>query len=401
MVSLAFFFIQRQLHQHAANQHSAWKMRKQSEKNIHLENNAMQRSFSFTTVALMIAICINLATAAAIYAGPVNFVELVKQTSKSVILILAHDETGAMVSQGSGFVISEDGFAVTNVHVLEKASSAVAKFSDGAYYEILGVTAIDCNADLAVIKLKSANKKFSYLTLADPESVKIGDSVFSIGNPLTSSIDAVTTEGTVSKGIVSGMRSWGEQAVNVLQTTAPISSGSSGGPLLNEKGEVIGVVTFEISMGQNLNFAVALNHLAPLLHGDQPKSIKEMMQICNDAEENPPQPDNTDPTSIAGTYSGIWKSDLSAASGAAIVKVRVENGKIYAKAILTGSPSGFRDDDLSAELEKFSEGVWVVDFKANHFPLEIRGIFKDDSFFGDYQFQLEQTVDRGQWKLAK
>ena len=361
----------------------------------------MQKSYFFVTVALLITTCINLTTTAKAYAGPANFVEIVTQTSKSVILILAHDEAGAMVSQGSGFVISEDGVAVTNVHVLEKASSAVVKFLDGAYYEILGVTAIDCNADLAVIKLKSANKKFSYLRLANPESIKIGDSVFSIGNPLTSSIDAVTTEGTVSKGIISGMRSWGEQEVNVLQTTAPISSGSSGGPLMNEKGDVIGVVTFEISMGQNLNFAVALNHLTPLLQGVQPKPIKEMMQICNDLEENPAPSANADPSSIAGTYSGTWKSDLSDASGTSIVKVRVENGKIFAKAILTGSPSGFRDDDLSAELENFSEGVWVVDFKANHFPLEIRGIFKDDSFFGDYQFQSDQIVDRGQWNLKK
>jgi hypothetical protein len=171
--------------------------------------------------------------------------------------VVVSDKGGNGIAEGSGFLVSRDGKLVTNYHVIENAASAIVKFPNGAFYAVQGVLGTDKVKDLAVLKLSGTD--FPFLPLGDSGKVQVGETVVAIGNPLA-------LEATVSNGIVSAVRELeGEDRLRVIQTTAPISPGSSGGVLLNLKGEVVGVTTFHLVSGQNLNFAVPADYIRPLL----------------------------------------------------------------------------------------------------------------------------------------
>ncbi|MFC1588344.1 tetratricopeptide repeat protein, partial [Planctomycetota bacterium] len=157
---------------------------------------------------------------------------------------------------GSGFFVSNDGLIVTNYHVIKGADFAQVLFEgrDKKYF-VEGIYALNKDADLALIKIKA--KDLSYLEIAT-ESPKIGTKVYAIGNPrgLTN---------TMSEGLVSGFRFLDETAVNWLQTSAPISPGSSGGPLITSDCKVVGVTTKTRIGGQNLNFASPASKVKSLI----------------------------------------------------------------------------------------------------------------------------------------
>jgi len=321
---------------------------------------------------------------------------LVHQTSGAVVLVVAHDDKGSVVRQGSGFVVSGDGKVATNQHVLQGATAATVKFQSGAYYEVEGVLSYDCGADLAVVKIKARDQQFAFLSLGQSGKVEAGQRVVAVGNPLALSIEGVSTEGTVSEGIISGVREWGERKLRVFQTTTPVSPGSSGGPLLDAEGKVIGVITFGVTSGQNLNFAVPADYLAPLLSDASTSPIAR--SACASAPE---EPKRTSLEDLAGTYTGIWRSDRFAASGAAVITVKVDGTRVRAKVALTGSPVGYEGDDMIGEAADFADGVWTVPFRAENSSLRVKAIFKAGGLIGDYQFRSGISLDRGQWIVKK
>ncbi len=184
----------------------------------------------------------------------------IQEAAKRVASVVVQDEAGNPAGQGSGFFVDSQGTLITNYHVIEKASGAVVKTSDGAYYVVEGVLAEDSKHDLAVLKV--AGRNFGFLPLGDSTKLSVGDRVIAVGSPLG-------LESTVSDGIVSGLREEGDS--KVIQTTAPMSPGSSGGVLLNSRGQVIGVTAFGVVAGQNLNFAIPSNYIRPLL---APSSVR-------------------------------------------------------------------------------------------------------------------------------
>jgi S1-C subfamily serine protease len=160
------------------------------------------------------------------------------------------------IALGTGFLVSPDGVILTNYHVIETGNIAVVKFPGGTVLPVDGVLAADKVRDLAIIKIHG--KTFRTLTLGNSDQIRVGEEVVAIGNPLS-------LESTVSNGIVSGMRTSKEQGGKFLQTTAPISPGSSGGPLFNMAGEVVGITTLKFKGGENLNFAIPINDAKRLL----------------------------------------------------------------------------------------------------------------------------------------
>ncbi|MBZ5509577.1 MAG: S1C family serine protease [Acidobacteriia bacterium] len=179
--------------------------------------------------------------------------ELAKRGFKSVVLLAMNDSNGQPLCIGSGFFVSENVVA-TNAHVIEDAGSGSAKLVGQAHtYQILGTLAIDRHADLALLKVSG---KAPSLRLSPGPGPSIGDSVYVIGNPLG-------LEGTFSAGIISGIRHTGSDSI--VQMTAPISPGSSGGPVMDVAGEVIGVAVATFKEGQNLNLAVPVSYLAKML----------------------------------------------------------------------------------------------------------------------------------------
>jgi S1-C subfamily serine protease/tetratricopeptide (TPR) repeat protein len=198
----------------------------------------------------------------------------------STVLIVSQDKH-RQVSLGSGFFVTGT-LVATNLHVVSGANKAVAKTigDNQVVFPILGVVAIDRERDLALLSVGVYNKH--WLRLGDSEKTSIGDSIFAVGNPQG-------LEGTFSTGIVSAKRSIG--SLSLLQITAPISEGSSGGPVLNSRGDVIGISQSILRKGQNLNFAVDVSALKPLLAhagGISPlSSLTETRQEPSHGSESP------------------------------------------------------------------------------------------------------------------
>lgn len=166
------------------------------------------------------------------------------------------------VGAGTGFIVSEDGVTITNKHVVSDAAAEyTAITTDGRKFPAK-VLALDPNQDLAVMKIAGdAGQKFTTVKLGDSSNLQIGQSVIAIGNALGE------FNNTVSVGVISGLQrsitaaSGGssETLENLIQTDAAINEGNSGGPLLNLRGEVIGVNTAMASNAQNVGFVIPIN----------------------------------------------------------------------------------------------------------------------------------------------
>jgi hypothetical protein len=180
--------------------------------------------------------------------------EIAKSAFASTVLLVMEDANGQPLSLGSGFFV-RDGEVASNLHVVECAGRGYVKIiGQKAKYDIEGITAVDPERDLVVLKISGARSRA--LALGNSESVQVGETVYAVGNPQG-------LEGTFSQGIISSIRLVAND--KLLQITAPISPGSSGGPVLNGRGEVIGVSVATFRGGQNLNFAIPSNYLKTLL----------------------------------------------------------------------------------------------------------------------------------------
>ncbi len=185
-----------------------------------------------------------------------------REANGSIVSIVMSDKDGHPIAQGSGFLISKNGHVVTNYHVIKNGASAVVKLPDGAFFAVDGVLASDKDRDVAIIK--AHGNDFRTLTLGDSNRIQVGEEVVAIGNPLS-------LESTVSNGIVSAIRTVEDEGGKFVQVTAPISPGSSGGPLFNMAGEVVGITTSHIKGGENLNFAIPINDVKPMLRATSSK----------------------------------------------------------------------------------------------------------------------------------
>ena len=203
------------------------------------------------------------------------------------IVTAANDKPLAL---GTGFLVSPDGVVVTNYHVIKTGNVAVVKFPDGTILPVDGVLATDKFRDLAIIKIHG--KTFPTLTLGNSDQIQVGEEVVAIGNPLG-------LELTVSNGILSGIRSDEKEDGKLLQITAPISRGSSGGPLFNMFGEVVGINVMFLEGGESLNFAIPVNDAKSLLVNQS----AQLQQLPNEAEADPRVPDPPHPDAATGSPS--------------------------------------------------------------------------------------------------
>ncbi len=190
---------------------------------------------------------------------------------------------------GSGFIVNDDGWVVTNYHVVAGARQATASFHDGVSAEVEGFLAYAVRRDLAVIKIKT-KRKLKALPLADGKPRK-GEVAVAIGAPQGLSFTA--TEGIIS-AIRDGaeLKAFGQDAVGTwLQTSASISPGSSGGPLLNLTGEVMGVNSGGLESAQNLNFAVSAEDIAYVVKVAAKSKLRNLASIEPAPEPRPvPRP---------------------------------------------------------------------------------------------------------------
>jgi len=177
---------------------------------------------------------------------PFDTARIFEDASRAVVRISVFDVFGRKTATGSGFFISEDGLLVTNFHVVEGAHTATVKTINGDVYNVAGAIALHKDYDIAV--LSTGGRNHSFLELSDATRVAPGTRIAVIGNPLG-------FEFSITEGIVSGTRT-DEDEHEMLQITAAISPGSSGGPVIDASGKVVAVVRSHFIRGQMLNFAV-------------------------------------------------------------------------------------------------------------------------------------------------
>ncbi|NOT62393.1 MAG: trypsin-like serine protease [Acidobacteria bacterium] len=181
--------------------------------------------------------------------------EIAQKAFPSVVEIITETSDGKPDALGSGFFV-EGKLIATNYHVIENASVIYARtVGQKRFFKISKVDRVDQENDLALLRVEGFSVK--PLPLGDSKQVKVGNEVYAVGNPEGFS-------GTFSQGIISGLR-----RSKLIQITAPVSHGSSGGPVLNKRGEVIGVVSSSFQEGQNLNFAVSVTCLISLLKSNE------------------------------------------------------------------------------------------------------------------------------------
>jgi S1-C subfamily serine protease len=181
---------------------------------------------------------------------PLSTKEIVDRAKPAVVRV--ESESGV----GTGFVVGSDGRVVTNLHVIVQAKDITVQLADKRTFRVERVLAMDVDRDLVIVKIDATG--LPTVPLGNSDLVSAGERVVVIGNPLG------VLDYTVSDGLISAVRQHSAET-RVIQTSAPISQGSSGGPLFNNYGEVIGIATFFSTQGQNLNFAIPSNYLRPML----------------------------------------------------------------------------------------------------------------------------------------
>lgn len=192
-------------------------------------------------------------TSAVLRAEDVPITSIFNEHSDSIVLIGALDRKQGHL--GSGFIVRQDGLIVTNYHLVKQAKKIIIKLKNNQGYKRVRVVGVDANKDIALLKIDAQGLK--PVSLGNSSKIVTGERVVSIGNPLG-------LESTISDGLISSIRKT-NAGFKIFQTSVPLSNGSSGGPIFNLQGEVIGIATASNQKGQNLNFAVPINEVKPLI----------------------------------------------------------------------------------------------------------------------------------------
>jgi S1-C subfamily serine protease len=266
---------------------------------------------------------------------------LAKKVRASVMFVLVSDDSGHVIASGTGFIVSADGKLITNRHVANAGPQVVARAPGGRQYRVLGALAEDSDQDLVVLQIEDSH--LLPVTLGSSDNVSAGTPVLMVGNPLA-------MESTVQEGTVSGFRKFldtrrwieisaaiarGQQDINShiihgqgLQVTTAVAPGSSGSPVFNANGEVIGVVTAIERYEQSIALAIPV------------EAVKEL--ITRAARASQPQP--------LGTLTRRGGNDLSTdieydAAAKAFNSTDYEKAEGHAKTVVARYP-----DSASAHL---------------------------------------------------
>jgi len=200
--------------------------------------------------------------------GQNNFSEIISKSEKAVCIITTYDKSGNSLKFGTGFFIDGNGTCVSNYHIFEDFAEALITTFNNKSYKISEIIKSSNVEDLILFKIKTDTiSDFLKINNVIP---KKGEKIIVIGNPQG-------LEWSASEGIISSVRQ--TEIGNILQITAPLSSGSSGSPVINTNGEVIGIATFLFNEGQSLNFALHIGIL------DSIKNVVSTLPLTNKTEE--------------------------------------------------------------------------------------------------------------------
>lgn len=208
-----------------------------------LTSTVMKNSVFFLCLSLTYFLAVNC------YTQELTPQKIFETYSKAVVIINCYDQSGIKKGQGSGVILEDRGIVITNFHLFAGSDKfdVVQKDTVIGYSEIIGV---NIEKDIMVFKLYASD--FPKISVGSSANLLVGDKVYAIGSPRG-------MENTISEGIVSGIRTVGKNKRNLIQITASLSSGSSGGAVFNAKGELVGISTMKIKGGENLNFMIPVD----------------------------------------------------------------------------------------------------------------------------------------------
>jgi S1-C subfamily serine protease len=259
-------------------------------------------------------------------AAPQSFdsAEITKKVAPAVVLIRGTTNDGDVL--GSGFVISSDGKIATNLHVIQDLRKIGVQLASGEKFDSVSILAVDQRKDIAIIKI--AGFDLPTVALGNSNNVQVGEPVLIVGSPLG-------LQGTVTTGVISSIRDDPAGAgFKVLQTDAAANPGNSGGPLVNRQSEVIGLLTFKIKGGENLNFAIPVNYLRGLM--DSPVSATTL-------EDLRAHLDNQGDVFTSQAFPTRWKS----LSSGTTKTIRRDGDRLYVETILPDAAKNTGCFDLS------------------------------------------------------
>jgi S1-C subfamily serine protease len=295
--------------------------------------------------------------------------EVFARASASVVTIITPS------AQGSGVLIDTTGIVVTNFHVIRNETTATVRLASGEAYDDIRVVDVDPRRDLAVLKIKGGG--FRSVQLGDSDKLEVGDPVYTIGSPLG-------LAQSLSQGIVSAKR-WANGYLE-LQTTAPISHGSSGGGLFDAAGRLVGL-TYRMRDGENLNFAVPSNYLHPLLEARGTYSLAELRSKV--------QPQVAHFDSTAGVFDSVPRlSNVynDATGNQAVIEQR--GGSLLRVTFASPGLAIYGHAELSwnPDLEAF-DGSAAVNVKCDGFPSRTgEGLIKFQQLF-----VVNESIIRMRW----
>ena len=189
--------------------------------------------------------------------APAQSVEtLARSVRRSAVVIRHGGRAGGSGGTGSGFVISKEGHIATCAHVIGESRPLTVHFDDDSEYKVTAIHAWDAKLDLAVLKIDAGDRKLEPIPLAEADTIVQGAEVIAMGAPLG-------LEFSVVRGVLSAVRDYDGRTL--LQVAIPVEPGNSGGPLLDRKGRVHGLITMKSAVTDNLGFAVPVGALRKLL----------------------------------------------------------------------------------------------------------------------------------------
>ncbi|MFZ4984482.1 MAG: S1C family serine protease [Blastocatellia bacterium] len=296
-----------------------------------------------TRTGLLIAFLLAAVTVAAPRPGSAQTVgEIARSQSRAVVVIETLDVRGTLVSQGSGFIVTPSGAIVTSLHVLRGGASIRVRLANGDTYLTTEVVDVDELKDIAIVRIKGYGLPF--VSPGDSENTEVGAEVIVISSP-----EGLTN--TVSTGIVSGVRKLDTH--RVFQITAPISQGSSGGALFNTRGEVIGIATYLLKSGQNINFAIPINYARGLISDTVTTTIatlngriESMKSVASDGADPPGAP--------AAERRG------AAAAGVSSLGDQISNAARAKRGRTALDPMFPRPDEALALFYRFVDGIGLL-----------------------------------------
>lgn len=286
--------------------------------------------------------------------------ELVRAVKPAVVYIATFDARGQQQGLGSGFVVDASGIIVTNLHVIQGAKGLSVKMADGEMYDKVEILDYDARRDIAVLKVRAFGR-LPTVPLGDSDLVDIGEEAVAVGNPKG-------MEHTVTSGLISALRQ--DEGYKLIQISVPISPGSSGGPLFDRKGRVIGITTAQLRGEgvQNLNFAVPINYAKPMIDpSGKTMTLAELNSRVGPADGRSQAPGGENASDDDGWYATVAHDHVSGDFKDFCV------GQLYVKGNRLGfaTRSGMHNFEVPVEAVKEAKrNVWAgSEYQAFHITL--------------------------------